>query len=119
MPGLIGIALRAYGMWRFTFLTPYSDSSQILLTVSFLAAGMGFLMTPLQTAMLASRPVDKAAQASGIISIARQLGGSFGVAILSTVLVSREKFHVAAFGQAMNAQDSMYRETDLGCPYTV
>ena len=33
------------------------------------------------------------------------------MAILSTVLVSREKFHVAAFGQAMNAQDSTYRET--------
>ncbi len=111
LPGLIGIALRAYGMWRFTFLTPYSDSNEVLLTVCFLAAGLGFLMTPLQTAMLASRPVDKAAQAGGIIQIARQLGGSFGVAILSTILVSREKFHAAAFGQAMNAQDSIYRET--------
>jgi DHA2 family multidrug resistance protein len=111
LPGLIGIAIRAYGMWRFTFLTPYSDSGEIILTVSFLAAGMGFLMTPLQTAMLASRPVDKAAQAAGINQIARQLGGSFGVAILSTILVSREKFHVAALGQAMNAQDSIYKET--------
>jgi DHA2 family multidrug resistance protein len=111
LPGLIGIAIRAYGMWRFTFLTPYSDSNEILLTVSLLACGMGFLMTPVQTASLLARPVDKAAQASGIIAIARQLGGSFGVAILSTILVSREKFHAAAFGQSMNAHASIYRET--------
>jgi DHA2 family multidrug resistance protein len=111
LPGLIGIAIRAYGMWRFTFLTPYSDSGEIILTVSFLAAGLGFIMTPLTTVLLASRPVDKAAQAAGITQIARQLGGSFGVAILSTILVSREKFHVAAFGQSMNAQDSIYQGT--------
>jgi DHA2 family multidrug resistance protein len=111
IPGMIGIALRAYGMWRFTFLTPYSESGEVLLTVCFLACGMGFLMSPLQTTSLASRPVNKAAQASGIIAIGRQLGGGFGVAILSTILVGREKFHVSALGQTMNAQDSIYKET--------
>ncbi len=108
-PGLVGIALRAFGMFRFLSLTPSSSLDEILLTVCLLGAGMGFLMSPMQTAALRAIPVKKTAQAMGLIKVLQQIGGTFGVALLSTTLVNRQSFHLAAFGQAMNTADPTYQ----------
>ncbi len=110
IPGVVGILLRAYGMYRFTFLSAYSSNSQVVTTVLFLAAGMGFLMSPLQTTAIASISGAKAAQAGGLMQIIRQLGGSFGVAILSTILIHREKFHLDVAGQAMSSWSPAFRD---------
>jgi DHA2 family multidrug resistance protein len=110
IPGIIGIALRAYGMYRFTFLTQYSSNHEVLLIVCLLGAGMGFLMSPLQTAAMSAVPSEKTAQGTGLIQIFRQLGGSFGVALLSSILVGREKFHLSSLGQNMSASSIAFRE---------
>jgi len=109
VPGLVGIALRAYGMYRFLFLTPSSSLDEILITVCLLGAGMGFLMSPMQTAALRAIPVKKTAQAMGLIKVLQQIGGTFGVALLSTILVNRQNFHLASLGQRMNAADPTYQ----------
>jgi len=110
IPGIIGIALRAYGMYLFTFLTRYSSSHEVLMIVCLLGAGMGFLMSPLQTAAMSAIPAEKTAQGAGLIQIFRQLGGSFGVALLSSILVSREKFHLSALGQSMSPSSTAFHE---------
>jgi len=42
------------------------------------------------------------AQASGITNIVRQVGGSFGVAMLTTILTTRVIYHSQMFGRAMD-----------------
>ena len=111
IPGLVGILARAYGMYRFIFLSPYSNSVEINLTVFILAVGMGLLASPIQTTVFAAVPVERAAQGSGLMQVVRQLGGSFGVAILSTVLTRREGFHLIMNGQGMNASSPIFRQT--------
>ncbi len=110
IPGVTGILLRALGMYRFTFLTPYSSNGEILGTVCLLAAGMGFLMSPLQATAIRAIPESKTAQGSGLIQIIRQVGGSFGVALLSTVLVDREKFHIAVVGETINTKSPAVKD---------
>ena len=108
VPGLIGIILRAVGMYRFTFLTPDSGGGDILSTVCLLGAGMGFLASPLQTVAIGSIPQAKMAQGSGLIKIVQQIGGSFGVALLSTILVNRERFHMARVGEVMSPSSPFF-----------
>ncbi len=103
IPGVTGILLRALGMYRFTFLTLNSSHEEILATVCLLAAGMGLLMAPLQATAIRAIPESRTAQGSGLIQIIRQVGGSFGVALLSTLLVDRQKFHFAAVGETVRA----------------
>jgi len=110
IPGLIGILLRGYGMYRFVFLSPYSSYNEILVTVLLLAAGMGLLASPIQTTIFMAVPVKKAAQGSGLIQVIRQLGGSFGVAILSTILAQREKFHLLTDGQAISGSSPVFKQ---------
>jgi DHA2 family multidrug resistance protein len=50
------------------------------------------------------------AQASGIFNVIRQIGGSFGVAILGTLLTQRTIFHTAAFSQAVDQNSPFFRQ---------
>jgi DHA2 family multidrug resistance protein len=47
---------------------------------------LGFLFVPLTTVTLAAVPKEELAGATGVSTLLRQLGGSFGIAILTTLL---------------------------------
>ncbi|MDP4227443.1 MAG: drug:proton antiporter, partial [Bacteroidota bacterium] len=61
-------------------------------------------------------PREKMAQASGITNTVRQLGGSFGVAILTTILTARITYHTQMYGEALNPNSQVYQnvQTNLG-----
>jgi DHA2 family multidrug resistance protein len=48
--------------------------------------GLGFLFVPLSTVTLGAVPKEELAGASGVSTLLRQLGGSFGIAVLTTLL---------------------------------
>jgi MFS transporter, DHA2 family, multidrug resistance protein len=48
--------------------------------------GLGFLFVPLTTVTLGAVPKEELAGATGVSTLLRQLGGSFGIAILTTLL---------------------------------
>jgi DHA2 family multidrug resistance protein len=49
--------------------------------------GLGFLFVPLSTVSLGDIPNAEMAGATGVYTLVRQIGGSFGIAILTTLLV--------------------------------
>jgi MFS transporter, DHA2 family, multidrug resistance protein len=49
--------------------------------------GLGFLFVPLSTISLGDIPISEMAGATGVYTLVRQLGGSLGIAILTTLLV--------------------------------
>ena len=48
--------------------------------------GLGFLFVPLTTVTLGAVPKEELAGATGVSALLRQLGGSFGIAVLTTLL---------------------------------
>ncbi|MGH8165177.1 MAG: DHA2 family efflux MFS transporter permease subunit, partial [Rhodanobacteraceae bacterium] len=48
--------------------------------------GLGFLFVPLSTVMLGAVPREELAGATGVSTLLRQLGGSLGIAVLTTLL---------------------------------
>jgi DHA2 family multidrug resistance protein len=71
---------------------------------------MGMLFTPLSAISLSEIPRDKMGQASGISNVVRQLAGSFGVAILATMLTTRVNYHTEMYSQSVNSQSEIYKE---------
>jgi DHA2 family multidrug resistance protein len=55
--------------------------------------GTVFMFLPLNMATLSPVPKKDVAAASGFFNLTRQLGGSIGVALLTTLLARRESFH--------------------------
>ena len=62
---------------------------------------MGFIFTPLSALSLSEIPRERMAQASGLFNVLRQIGGSFGVALMGTLLTMRTDFHTTIYGQSV------------------
>jgi DHA2 family multidrug resistance protein len=70
---------------------------------------MGLLFGPLTTISLFSIPRHKMAQASGISNVIRQVGGSFGVALLTSIFTTRITFHSQLYGEALQTFSPVYQ----------
>jgi DHA2 family multidrug resistance protein len=66
------------------------------------AMGQPLLMVPLSTITMGYISREQAGSASGLFNMLRNLGGSVGIAILSTILTTREHFHSAEIGEGIS-----------------
>jgi DHA2 family multidrug resistance protein len=80
-------------MWDLGHLTTAAGEPDVRLALIVRGAGLGFLFTPINNVAYASLKPSEAQQASGLINLARQLGGSFGIAILATYLTVHTQYH--------------------------
>lgn len=80
--GVLAIAISAYQMSHYTL-----DTSTGGITAALLIQGVGFscLFVPLMTVAIAKIPRNKLADATGLNSLVRQIGGSVGIAIFATL----------------------------------
>jgi DHA2 family multidrug resistance protein len=85
------------------FLSYQTEHNAIMVMLYLRGLGMGILFAPLSTIALSKIPRDQMAQASSLFNVTRQLGGSFGVAILSSLLTTRTIFHQQIYGEQLNA----------------
>jgi DHA2 family multidrug resistance protein len=108
IPAVIGIILMALSLYVNSFLSLYSEHSQIMLSLYIRGFAMGLIFTPLSTAALSNIPRRKIGQASGLFNVIRQVGGSFGIAFMSTLLLQRTIYHTAAYGQVVNQRSDSF-----------
>jgi MFS transporter, DHA2 family, multidrug resistance protein len=59
----------------------------------FQAAGIAFLFVPINTMSYVGVPRDKNNQVSGMVNLARNVGGSVGISIVETLLAQRSQKH--------------------------
>jgi DHA2 family multidrug resistance protein len=89
----LGVAIFVGAMWDLGHLTTAAGEPDVRLALIIRGAGLGFLFTPINNVAYASLQPSEAQQAAGLINLARQLGGSFGIAILATYLTVHNQFH--------------------------
>jgi MFS transporter, DHA2 family, multidrug resistance protein len=110
IPGAIGIVLLGVSLFLNSRLSLFSERQQIMLPLVMRGFAMGLLFTPLSTLALAGIPRHKIAQASGLFNVIRQLGGSFGVAFMGTMLARRTIYHAAIYGQTVDPQSALFQQ---------
>jgi MFS transporter, DHA2 family, multidrug resistance protein len=89
----IGVAIFLVAMWDLGHLTTNAGEPDVRLALIVRGAGLGFLFTPINNVAYASLKPSEAQQAAGLINLARQLGGSFGIAILATFITVHTQIH--------------------------
>ena len=67
--------------------------------------GLGFMFVSISTATLGGIPVRDVAQGAGLYNLCRQLAGSFGIAVLATVLDRRGTVHHAYLSEHVSLLD--------------
>ncbi len=114
----IGIGLFAASCFMNSELTNQSGIDQLRWSQLVRAAGQPLIMVPISTIATAGLPPSQAGSASGLFNMMRNLGGSFGIAIIATLLTTRQQFHSNRLGEAVSlynpaTQESINRYTQF------
>jgi len=89
----IGFSIIAAAMWYSTSLVPDASFGYFATVRIFQTIGMPFMFIPINSVAYAGLPQQKTSDASALINVARNLGGSIGVSLANTELVQRSQFH--------------------------
>jgi len=88
-----GSLLLVASLFWLSYLTPQTGESDLFWPLIVRSFGTVLMFLPLSLATLGSIPKEDIAKATGFYSLTRQLGGSIGVALLTTLLARRDTFH--------------------------
>ena len=101
----IGCTVLGLTLFSLTPLTVETGADDFFWPLLVRGLGMVFMFMPLNMATLGPIPRGEIAEASGFFNLTRQLGGSIGVALLSTLLSQRIAFHQAMLSEHLVASD--------------
>ncbi|MGH7210294.1 MAG: DHA2 family efflux MFS transporter permease subunit, partial [Acetobacteraceae bacterium] len=103
--GLVVTSLGLFDMTRFDLNVDYATVAWARIYQSI---GLAFLFIPINTIAYLGLPPAKTNDASAIVNMMRNLGGSFGIAIATTVLVRRQQYHQSILVDHVTPYSSRY-----------
>jgi MFS transporter, DHA2 family, multidrug resistance protein len=89
----LGILISAYSLWLMSRFNLEADFSAVVLPRVVQAVGMALFFVPLAAATYVNVRREDMGNATGIFNLLRNLGGSIGVALSTTILSQRSQFH--------------------------
>jgi MFS transporter, DHA2 family, multidrug resistance protein len=101
----------AWTFYEFGSLSLFSEKHAILVPLCLRGIAMGMLFAPLTTVAIHDVPNRRMAQASGLLNVIRQLGGSFGVAVMGSIMTRRMIYHTALYGEQVDPNSDAFRQT--------
>ena len=102
---LFGVALLAFLTYLFHDLNLATATATITFWVFLRGGVMAFANMPAQTAALVDIPTELVGRASAITNIISRVSSSFGLAVLTSLLTSRQAFHTARYAWSLTASD--------------
>jgi DHA2 family multidrug resistance protein len=107
----LGAAILAYGMYYSTSLYDGLDFDFFVRSRMIIGAGLPLMFLPIMTASFDGVSAEKTDQASALINIARNFGGSIGVSLAQTTLARREQFHQSRLVEHVGSWNPFYHQT--------
>jgi DHA2 family multidrug resistance protein len=106
--GLLMAALAAFITSQFNLMV---DFRTIVEPRIVFGLGMAFIFIPLMTLSLSGIPKEEMGNATSVFNLVRNLGSSFGIAFVTTLLARRSQFHHFRLTDHMTAFDLPYSWT--------
>jgi DHA2 family multidrug resistance protein len=110
---VFGLAILSISLFHMATFNLEVDFRTAMTARIYQSAGMAFLFVPINVMAFYFIPKEKINNATGIINLARNIGGSVGIAGVVTILARRAQFHQAVLVSHMTPLDTAYR-TMLG-----
>ncbi len=82
-----------YSFWGYKIITPDTGEDAFFWMLIVRGIGMGMLFIPITTLSLSTLKGQQIGQGAAFTGMMRQLGGSFGVATITTFLARRNMDH--------------------------
>ena len=108
---LIGgaLAFEMFGFWNMTHLATDMDFAHAALARMWQLLPLPFLFVPIQSAAFVGISSADTNQASALMNVCRNLGGSFGISLVQALLEQREQFHQSHMVESLNPLNPVYQ----------
>jgi DHA2 family multidrug resistance protein len=101
-------ALQAVAMWHLTGIDSGTSFSHLATARLYQAIGLPFLFIPITNQAYADLKPQETGQASALLNVMRNLGGSFGISLSQALILRREQFHQSRITEALNPLNPEY-----------
>jgi MFS transporter, DHA2 family, multidrug resistance protein len=111
---LFGLSMLSFSLFHMTTFDLGVDFRTVTMARVFQAMGLAFLFVPINTAAYSGLPRDKNNAASGLMNLARNIGGSVGISFVTTGLARRAQVHQVRLVENLNAANPQFRSALRG-----
>jgi MFS transporter, DHA2 family, multidrug resistance protein len=111
---LFGLLVLSYSLFHMTGFDLDIDFRTVATARVIQAVGMAFLFVPINTAAYAFLPREKNNAASGLMNLARNMGGSVGISVVTTMLDRRTQVHLTNLASNLSLSNPALRGAIAG-----
>ncbi|BCA58020.1 DHA2 family efflux MFS transporter permease subunit [Sphingomonas sp. HMP6] len=104
------LLVQAFALWNMTHLNADITFHDAAIARLFQAMALPFLFVPINAVAYVGLPQNKTAQASSLLNIARNLGGSIGISISQTLLATGLQRHQSNLVNPLNPLNPNYND---------
>jgi len=108
-----GVLVSAGGLLIMSRFNLYIDYGTAVWSRMVQSAGMAFLFVPISVVTVAMVPRDRMNYATGLFNLARNIGGSSGIAVVTTLMARRAQMHQQVLVARLTPYDAGYRNALL------
>ena len=106
---MFGLCMLSFSLFHMTSFNLGIDFRTVTMARALQALGLAFLFVPINTTAYSSLPRDKNNAASGLMNLARNIGGSVGISVVTTLLARRTQFHQARLTENLSAANPEFQ----------
>ena len=104
-----GLLLEALALWHMTHLDTSMSFAQASLARLFQIAGVPFLFIPVTNTAYVGLSGKSTNQATAILNVLRNLGGSIGISLIQTLIADRQQFYQSRYTETLNPLNPNYQ----------
>ena len=109
-----GLTVLSLSLFHMTSFDLAVDFRTVTLARVFQGLGLACLFVPINTAAYSHLPPGKNNAASGLMNLARNMGGSVGISFVTTLLARRTQFHQVRLSENLNAGNAPFQNALQG-----
>jgi len=103
---VFGLVVLAASLFHMTSFNLQIDFRTTTIARVLQAVGMAFLFVPINTAAYAFLPREKNNAASGLMNLARNMGGSVGISVVTTMMDRRAQMHLTNLSSHLSTSNN-------------
>jgi DHA2 family multidrug resistance protein len=105
----IGLLISAAALYHLSRFSLEADYNAFMWARIYQTIGFGFLFIPINTVAFVGMPRAKTSLASAIINLSRNIGGSFGISLVTTMLARESQRHQNYLVEHVTPLDPAYQ----------
>lgn len=112
----VGLVIEAIAAYHLTGLSLQASYAHLAWARVLQAAGIPFLFVPTTSVAYVGLPPGKSAESSALINLMRNLGGSVGISMVTTLLARRSQFHQSRLAEHLTPYDEPFQRAIQNLP---